>query len=381
MTPTTVLRRGQAGITAAALALCLASPASAQRQRVVIPSGTVVPATLRVPLSSKTSRPGDRFTAAVKYGREDAGLPEGTRIEGVVREAIPSADGKPGVLDVDFTRVVLPGGEARPVSASLYGLDAKSVKRTESGRLVATADKGKDRLKWVGIGAGAGLLLSTLTKGNTLTSILLGAGAGYLYNELQNKKPGDVNLKEGAEFGVRFDRQFAFSADRDPRRPDYDRPNDRDRVLDQDRADDPYYRGDRQYRRRDGEPAQDSPRGDIGLLIDDRSISFGSAKPYLRGDAVMVPLAAVAKEGRFDYRYDADDRLITARNGAVRLPLDSRVAVVDGERRRLPAVAEMRNGTLYVPVQFIGAAMKASVAYDKPSRTVLITTHEGAGEF
>src|SRR5437588_426473 len=78
------------------------------------------------------------------------------------------------------------------------------------GRLVATNDKSKDRTKFIGIGAGAGLLIGALTKQNTLASIFLGAGAGYAANELGNKKPSDVSLKAGTEFGVRLDRQFTF---------------------------------------------------------------------------------------------------------------------------------------------------------------------------
>ena len=75
---------------------------------------------------------------------------------------------------------------------SANSLSGKAVKSGD-GRLVATGDKSKDRLKFIGIGAGAGLLLGTVTKQNSLLSLLLGAGAGYLYNETGNKpKPGDV---------------------------------------------------------------------------------------------------------------------------------------------------------------------------------------------
>ena len=84
----------------------------------------MIPVRLYTPLSSKTNRPGDRFTATVKYGRDDAGMPEGTRVEGVVREAIPSGNGKPGVLDIDFTRVVFPSGNTKTLDASLISLDS-----------------------------------------------------------------------------------------------------------------------------------------------------------------------------------------------------------------------------------------------------------------
>src|SRR5207249_4763290 len=172
----------------------------------IIPTGTVIPVKLKSELSSKTSRPGDHFTAVVRSGRDDSGLPDGTRVEGVVREALPSAEGKPGVLDLDFTKIVFPDGQTRSLEASLVSLDAKNVKRTSDGRLVATGKSSSDRTKFIGIGAGAGLLIGALTKQNTLLSILLGAGAGYGYNELGNKKVGNVDLKTDTEFGVRLDR-------------------------------------------------------------------------------------------------------------------------------------------------------------------------------
>lgn len=180
-------------------------------RRISISSGTVIPVTLDERLSSNENRAGDRFTATVENGRDNAGLPDGTKFEGVVREAVPSRNGKPGVLDVDFTRIIFPNGTERTIEASLNTLDSKGVSRDSSGRLSAKSRSGDERLKWVGIGAGAGLLISTLTKGNTLVDTILGAGAGYLYNEVQRKGAGNVDLKSGSEFGVRMDRQFAFN--------------------------------------------------------------------------------------------------------------------------------------------------------------------------
>jgi hypothetical protein len=181
-------------------------------RRMTIPSGTVIPVRLDDDLSSNESRVGDKFSVTVENGRDNAGLPDGTKIEGIVREAIPSRGGKPGVLDVDFNRVILPNGDARAITASLSTMDSKGTTRDSEGRLIAKTNSNNDRLKWVGIGAGAGLLVSTLTKGNTLLETLIGGGAGYLYNELQRKGAGNVNVKSGSELGVRVDRQFAFDA-------------------------------------------------------------------------------------------------------------------------------------------------------------------------
>ena len=375
-------RRIRLGTIAAGAAITLSTIAPAWADhRMTLPVGTVIPVTLDQSLDSRHSQPGDKFTATVREGRDDAGLPFGTKVEGVVREALPSTEGKPGVLDVDFRRLVIPGGETKSIEGTLYTLNGKDVQRRD-GRLVASADKGKDRLKWIGIGAGAGALIGTLAKGNAFVDALLGAGAGYLYNELQNKKPGEVNLKAGTEFGVRMDRLVAFNVDdrsyyrfRDRVKGDiynddrYYRDNDRnsDRDSDRDRnRDDQYYRYGDRYGRIDAT--------DIGMVIDRREVRFGSAKPFMRRDVVFIPLEPVSKAMGVKYSYNADDRVIRARNGDIRLNIGSRVAFVNGERRTLPAPAEVRDGVVYVPMEFLSWFTGGSTSWDGASRTVIVTT-------
>jgi hypothetical protein len=386
---TTTLNRGRTGLAAVGIAMALANmspPPALADHKMFLPVGTIIPVKLDRSLSSKTSQPGDKVVAILKEGRDDGGLPPGTRIEGVVREALPSGDGKPGVLDIDFRRIVIPGNESRAIDGSLYSLNGKDVKRRD-GRLVATADKSKDRLKWVGIGAGAGVVIGALTKGNALFNAVLGAGAGYLYNELSNKKPGDVNLKEGTEFGVRLDKAISFNVDDrnydrfkgqlDDRYQD-DRSNRDSRDRDR-RNDDRYYRkgdSDNDRDRLDHGYSEGTRRdsGDIGVMVDDREVRFGSAKPFVRNDVVFVPLEPVSKMVDAKYQYNTDERTIRARDGKVRMTVGSRVAFVNGERRVLRAPSEMRDGVVYVPMQFVGWLTNGSTSWDKDSRTVIVTT-------
>jgi|SRR5579884_78224 len=364
-------QRGLGALIAAGLALTLMTAAYAQStprynntygnqgansanyNRTALPSGTVIPVRLDESLSSKDATAGDTFTSTLIKGSDDAGLPEGTRLEGVVREAVASGNGLPGSLDVDFPRIVFPDGSSQTITASLYSLSGKAVKRAD-GRLVATANKSKDRLKFIGIGAGAGLLIGTLTKNNAILSLLLGAGAGYLYNEYGNKpKPGDVNLKQGQEFGVRLDRQLTFNS----------------QTL--------HY-----YRRDNGMQAPTSGSytsslDQIRVIVNQRPIRFNRAnQPYIRNGAVLVPLAALGSATNFDYRYDAGTRMIYARNAQVRMALGSKVASVNGQRRSLPTTAELRNGVTFVPLQFIAWAANGTVGWDEASGTVNVTTND-----
>lgn len=176
-----------------------------------ISAGTVIPVTLDDTIRSNEAQEGDHFTATVVNGRDNAGLPSGTKFEGVVTEALASRNNKPGVLAVDFRRVTFPDGTSKAITAHVVGMDEKSVTRDSNGRLIAKGGGNNDQMKWVGIGAGAGLLISTLTKGNVLVDTILGAGAGYLFNQVQRKGAGNVNLKSGSEVGVKLDQSITFA--------------------------------------------------------------------------------------------------------------------------------------------------------------------------
>ena len=347
--------------TVAAAAFSLFSGGIAQAKspirRVVLESGTVIPVRLDRALSSKTTRTGDRFTATVRFGNDDAGMPEGTQIEGVVRESRRYEQGTPGVLDLDFRRMVTPGGQSRALFGSVVALNGKGIQRT-NGLLISTADKNKDRLKFIGLGAGGGFLLGKLTKSNSTWSTILGAGAGYLYNEFANKpKPGDVSLKSGAEFGLRLDRQFTF----DTNQPESDvRSTD---ELDRNES----------YTDNRGDAA--AALDEIGMRIDDEDLKFGTARPFLRNGEVLVPLDTVSRAAGFSYRYNKNNRVVSTRNGAMRLPLDSRYAVMNGKRYTLPVAGEMRDDTVYVPLQFLNLTTGGTALWDADSRTIHLTTN------
>ncbi|HLV80427.1 MAG TPA: hypothetical protein VKT32_09095 [Chthonomonadaceae bacterium] len=187
--------------------------AAGHSRRYVLDPGTVLPVRLDTSLSSKDSHAGDVFSTTVT-DQDNAALPAGTKVEGVVRSAQPRHGKQPGTLDLAFDRLVLPGGRAYSLDGSLIALDNKSVKRAAGGRLVATSAHRTDRLTYVGYGAGAGLLVSVLThRKSTLTDTLLGGGLGYLYGALQkgHGNARDVNLKSGTKLGVRLNTRLSFN--------------------------------------------------------------------------------------------------------------------------------------------------------------------------
>jgi hypothetical protein len=175
---------------------------------------TVIPVMLDRQLSSNVSREGDRFTATVdtKGASDYLGIPKGSKIHGIVTKATPRAGSDPGVLALDFNRIELPDGRGAAIDAGLTGLDDKFV-TDENGRLVAKANHRNDTLTYVGLGAGAGVLIALLTDSDDwLRNGLIGAGLGWLYNEItrNNNQPRDVTLTEGTAVGVRLDSRLVL---------------------------------------------------------------------------------------------------------------------------------------------------------------------------
>jgi len=178
-----------------------------------ISPSTVIPFQLDQKLSSAGARKGDRFTARLDTSGSSGyqGLVSGAVLEGHV-DAVRAKDGStPGVLGLAFDRIRMPDGSIYPVRGSLISLDSKSVENV-NGRLVARPGAKTDNLKYVGYGAGAGALVAILTKGNVLSTTVIGAALGYLYGEVKRDpaKINDVSLAAGTKFGVRLTDEFAF---------------------------------------------------------------------------------------------------------------------------------------------------------------------------
>jgi hypothetical protein len=177
----------------------------------VQPKGSVVPVKLDTTLRSDEAQVGDKFTATIdtKGGNDYFGLPQGTKVEGHVNFAQAKKGDTPGVLGLDFDTVILTDGTRYPIQASLIGLDKESVMNDNGRLMVNPSAKKKDDLKYVGTGAGAGALLAIVTKGNVISTALIGGALGYLYDQFggDKDKSKNVTLDRGTPLGVRFDRE------------------------------------------------------------------------------------------------------------------------------------------------------------------------------
>jgi hypothetical protein len=171
-----------------------------------ITAGTELHATLDTPLSTRTAKPGDRFTATIAHQVGDASgaalIPEGARVEGEVAEADDSKEvaalrGK-GKLNLRFRDVVLPNGQTLPLTATLISVHDTS---NTSGKSIKKADiEGPSQPGTAGAVADpvSGLIFGSPVKGLAIGAL---AGGGYVLSI----KGKDVNLPAQTGMIIRLD--------------------------------------------------------------------------------------------------------------------------------------------------------------------------------
>jgi hypothetical protein len=188
-------------------------------------AGTEIRATVDTPLSTKTSKAGDQFTATVtgpvRSSNGDVAIPAGSKVRGEVSESehgktLPAIRGK-AILDLRFREVTLPDGRNLPIVASLASLHSASGgsagATTDAEGQVRDRTTGKEVAKDVGIGAGmgtvAGLILGSAFKGLAIGAII---GGGYVLAT----KGKEVNLPAQSGLVLKLDRYLVMPANAAP---------------------------------------------------------------------------------------------------------------------------------------------------------------------
>ncbi|HKQ07255.1 MAG TPA: hypothetical protein VJ464_19170 [Blastocatellia bacterium] len=177
----------------------------APRAAPVVPIGTNLRVRLNDDLSSKDSRVGDRFTAAVV----NPSRYEGATLRGHIRSIRKSGtvQGRT-TMTLAFDSIDLRearGGALHGQVVRIYDADSDSSKVDEEGR-VQSGSRGKQAIKRGGIGAVAGAIIGGIAgggKGAAIGLIVGGAGgAGSL--AVQGSK--ELKLERGTEMLVRITR-------------------------------------------------------------------------------------------------------------------------------------------------------------------------------
>jgi hypothetical protein len=176
-----------------------------------VAAGTEIHATLDTPLSSKTSKPGDRFTATIAdevRGPDNGALviPGGARVEGEVAEpddnkAIASLHGK-GTLSLRFRDVVLPNGQTLPLAATLISVHDTSMHGTPIG------DTSSKNINKPAQDSASPASIAGLTFGGPVKGLAIGARAGGGY--VVSTKGKDVNLPAQTGMVIRLDQSVSW---------------------------------------------------------------------------------------------------------------------------------------------------------------------------
>jgi hypothetical protein len=173
----------------------IASAASTEPRYLL--AGADVRATLDTPLSTKTAKGGDRFTATVSSPVKDStgnvGIPIGAKLNGQVSE---DSDGKVataikdmGHLNLRFTDIQLPNGTDIPINATLL-----SVHNSKGGRLITTDTGRTPAIQPMGATGGVAGAFGPPLKGLAVGNL---AGGGYVLatNGRQVSLPAQCGLR------------------------------------------------------------------------------------------------------------------------------------------------------------------------------------------
>ncbi|MGI5845191.1 MAG: stalk domain-containing protein [Candidatus Xenobium sp.] len=115
----------------------------------------------------------------------------------------------------------------------------------------------------------------------------------------------------------------------------------------------------------------------ISVFVDGKRLD---QKPVSISGSTLVPLRGIFEALGAEVKWDGPTRTVRANRGStnIELTLDSPLALVNGEIKRLDVPARSIGGLTMVPLRFIGEALGAKVEWQGATRTVLITSPEGA---
>jgi hypothetical protein len=183
-----------------------------------ITAGTEIHALLDTPLSNRTSRPGDRFTATIYDSARGSGglvvIPAGARVEGEVAEPdegrATATLREKGALSLRFRNVVLPNGETLPLTATLISVHdtGKNLRSANAEGRTQSGARGGDVTRNTSIGAG-GVLFGVPIKGLAIGPL---AGGGYVLST----KAKDVILPAQTGMVIRLDQPMSSGGTETP---------------------------------------------------------------------------------------------------------------------------------------------------------------------
>ena len=208
--------------TAAPTAAQPAAPASAQRQKYLVPAGTRVLLSLKSAVNTRTARPGDGVYLVSTFPVVIDGhvlIPDGVYVQGVVdRVERPGRIKGRAKITFHFNTLIFPNGQVVSIPGvvnSLPGSTGPNVKGDE-GTVEQASQKGRDAGTVVkGAGAGAGLgAIGGIAGGSPVQGIAYGGAAGAAAGALYTMftRGDDINIPPGSPIEMVLQRPLSLEA-------------------------------------------------------------------------------------------------------------------------------------------------------------------------
>ncbi len=113
----------------------------------------------------------------------------------------------------------------------------------------------------------------------------------------------------------------------------------------------------------------------INVILNGKLLEFADARPIIVNDRVLVPLRAVAEEMDCTVEWQPP-KYVTIVNGQTSFMLtigSKQIRYASGKSKTMDVAPAVINSRTYVPVRFVSEEMGMNVAWDSPSRTVIIS--------
>jgi hypothetical protein len=181
---------------------------------VTVGEGAKMRVTLDLTISTKSARPGDRFTAMLRepiYVDSKEVIPYGSRIEGRVSQVErPGRTHGAGKLDIAFEKIQLPNGYSETIVASVVGAETTDkTKVSKEGTVQGPSSKKRDATE-IAAGGGIGAGIGAIAGGAKGTAIGAGVGALIGLADSLRRHGKDLELPAGTTLVIRLDRPLTL---------------------------------------------------------------------------------------------------------------------------------------------------------------------------
>ena len=122
---------------------------------------------------------------------------------------------------------------------------------------------------------------------------------------------------------------------------------------------------------------------EVKVTVNGKLVQFPDQKPYIDANSrTLVPMRAPMEAMGVKVDWDADNRqaILDNNNTKVVFTIDQKVYQANGKNRTMDTQAIIVSGRTCIPIRYAAEAFGATVSWDAPNRTAVITTTRVAKE-